>query len=113
MLDQSPGAHQELKVELDPGLELVEVAGPRVASFREGPEGSKTRVTIKLDGEGPGRSPLTIRAICHAPVEGAWIVPWARPIDATWTGGRTLVTLDASRVLQSCSERSGRRVPQP
>ncbi len=45
------------------------------------------------------------------PAEGTWPIPSASPIDATWTGGRTIVRLDPSRVLQSCRERSGRRVP--
>ena len=45
------------------------------------------------------------------PAEGTWPDPSARPVDATWTGGRTMGRLDPSRVLQSCQERSGRRVP--
>ena len=109
-LDESPGAPRRLTIELDPGLELVDVTGPRVASFRVEATGPSTRVAIRLDGEGSGPSSLKIRAICHAPAEGAWAVPSARPIDATWTGGRTTVRLDPSRVLQACRERSGRRV---
>ena len=110
-LDESPGAPRNLTIELDPGLEAVDVAGPRVASFRVEAVGPGSRISIRLDGEGAGPSPLSIRAICQVPAEGTWAVPSARPLDATWTGGRTTVRLDATRVFQSYRERSGRRVP--
>jgi hypothetical protein len=110
-LDESPGAPRTLTIGLDPALEVVDVAGPRLASFRVEPDGSGSKVAIKLNGEGVGPSPLTIRAICQVPTEGSWSIPSARPLDAAWTGGRTLVRLDSSRVFQSCQERSGRRVP--
>ena len=114
ILDESPGSPRQLTIELDPSLEFVDVLGPRVAGFRyeHGVEGS--RLSIRLDGEGSGTSPLTIRAICKPPVEGFWPVPSARPLDATWTGGRTSIRLDSGRVLQASVERSGRRVaPRP
>lgn len=110
-LDESPGAPRTLAIGLDPGLEVVDVSGPRVAAFRVEPEGVGSKVSIRLDGEGSGASALLIRAICQVPSEGTWALPSARPLDATWTGGRLLVRLDAGRVLQSCVERSGRRVP--
>jgi hypothetical protein len=109
-LDESPGAPRRLTIELDPGLELIDVAGPKVASFRVEPGLTPSRVVIRLEGDGQGASPLTIRAITHAPAEGTWPIPSARPIDAVWTGGRTTVRLDPGRVLQTCSEKSGRRV---
>ena len=110
-LDESPGSPQSLTIDLDAGLELVDVEGPRVASFRSEPAGPGSRVAIRLGGEGSGSSPLTIRAICQVPPEGTWPIPSARARDATWTGGRTTVRFDPSRVFQSCLERSGRRVP--
>jgi hypothetical protein len=110
-LDQSPGAPHTLTIGLDPGLEVVEVAGPRLASFRLDPDGAGSKVAIKLDAEGVAPTPLMIRAICKAPVEGTWSIPSARPLDASWTGGETHVRLDSVRVLQSCQEGSGRRVP--
>ena len=109
-VDESPGASRSLTVDLDPGLELVDVAGPRVAAFRVVPAGQGARITIRLDGEGSGPAPLTIRAICQVPAEGTWSVPSARVVDATWTGGRTSVRLGPTRIFQSCQERSGRRV---
>lgn len=109
-LDESPGAPRQLTVELDPGLDLVDVSGPRVASFRSEPGESASRVSIRLGGEARGPSPLTIRAICHVPAEGSWPIPWARPVDAAWTGGQMTVRLDGTRFLQSCAEGTGRRV---
>jgi hypothetical protein len=109
-LDESPGAPRRLTIELDSTLELVDVSGPRVASFRFEKVDQGTRLEIRLDEGGTGPSPLTIRAICHAPAEGRWAVPSARSLDAIWTGGRTTVLLDESRVLEVCHERNGRRV---
>ncbi|WP_435010135.1 hypothetical protein P12x_001364 [Tundrisphaera lichenicola] len=109
-LEESPGAPPRLTIELDPGIELVDVVGPRVASFRVEPGSSPQRVSIRLGGEAIGPSPLTIRAICQIPAEGVWAVPSARPIDAVWTGGRTIIRLDPGRVLRGCVEKSARRV---
>ena len=109
-LDESPGSPRQLTIELDPGLEVVEATGPRVSSFRVEAAGKGNRLVITLKGEGSGPSSLTIQAICPVPAEGVWAVASARPLDATWTGGRTIVRLDESRVLQSCQEKAGRRV---
>ena len=109
-LDESPGAPRQLAIDLDPGLEAVEVIGPRVRSFRIEPAGPASRLSISLKGEGSGPSPLTIVGVCQVPVEGTWSIPSARPVDAIWTGGRTVVRLDDSRVLQSCEPRASRRV---
>jgi len=109
-LEDFDGRPRRLTVDLDPGLDLVDVAGPMVASFRAEGRGDGSRVTIGLDGEAAGPSPLTIRAACRAPTDGPWPIPSARPIGAIWTDGRTTVRLDDSHVLQACAERSGRRV---
>ena len=110
-MEESPGAPRRLTIELDPGLDLIDVSGPRVASFRVEPGPGPTRVVVRLEGDGQGASPLTLRAICQPPVEGTWAIPSARPVDAAWTGGRTTVRLDPSRVLQACRSGSSRRVP--
>ena len=81
----------------------------RLVPGRAGRAGLAGRDPARRRG-GRARRPLTIRAICPAPAEGTWPIPSARPVDATWTGGRTTVRLDPARVLQSCAERSGRRV---
>ncbi len=110
-LDESPGAPRLVVVELDPGLDPIDVSGPRVASFRVEPGGPATRITIRIEGAASGPSPVTIRAICRPPADGPWPIPSARPVDATWIGGRTTVRVDPTRVLRSCVDRSGRRVP--
>ena len=56
---------------------------------------------------GPTR--VTIRAVASVPLEGAWTVPAARPLDAVWTGGTTTVGLDSNHVVEDCRERAGRR----
>ncbi len=115
----SPGV---CRIDLDDGLELVDVSGPEVKGFRlepaSGPIGSGRRVEVALLDPDP-RSPrgtststsITIRGQVQAPLEGAWLVPSARPANAGWLGGRTEVKLDPSRVATACVERSGRRVP--
>ena len=110
-LDGNPGASRTLTIELDPGLEVVDASGPQVVAFRVEPNDVATRLTIRLLGEATGPSPLTIRAICRPPEEGPWLVPSAKPLDANWIGGRTIVRLDPSRSFQSCREFSGRRIP--
>ncbi len=55
----------------------------------------------------------TLQLVAHAqvPSEGRWKVPAMRPLDATWTGGRTTVILDPLRAVSECRERAGRLVP--
>ncbi len=69
-----------------------------------------TRVTVELVNEARTAS---LRFLAHArvPSEGAWSIPALRPLDATWTGGRTTVVLDDSHALRACRERAGRLVP--
>jgi hypothetical protein len=99
-----------LSVQLDPGLEPIEVTGLGVVSFQASatPEGS--RLTIRLRGESSGPTSVAIRAVARAPEEGTWTVPSARPLDAYWIGGRTIVQVGPTRVLADCRERFGRRV---
>jgi hypothetical protein len=110
-VDAGRGA-RTLQLELDPGLELIDVTGPAVANYRSETAGAATRVVVRLDGDG-APAMLSVHALTRVPVEGAWVVPAARPLDALWTGGTTSITLDASRVLEECRERSGRRIAAP
>jgi len=110
-LDVAPDASRTLSIGIDPGLEVADVSGPHVASFRLEPDGAGSVLQIQLTGDARGPAPLKIRGVCQAPMEGSWTVPSARPRKAHWTGGRTLIRLGGSRVLQSCQNRSGRRVP--
>ncbi len=111
-LQCTPGAPDRMTIELDPGVEVLEISGPRVASFRVEPKATGCRVAVGLaKGVSGAATPLILKGNCQAPSEGTWSIPSARPVDATWTGGRVSVRVDPSRVLQGCTERSGRRVP--
>ena len=98
-----------LEAELDPGLELIDVQGPAVRGYRIQRPGSAPRVMVVLDGGSPS---AVIRFLAHAsvPSEGAWRIPAMRPLDATWTGGRTTVILDELHVVRQCREEAGRLV---
>ncbi len=97
---------------LDPGLELVDVTGSGVDGYQAEAIGATTRVTVRLE-EGATPTIVSVRAVARVPSEGVWTVPSARPEGALWTGGRTLIRLDASRTLEECRERAGRRVAPP
>jgi hypothetical protein len=107
-VDTAPGP-RTLNLELDPGLELIDVAGPAVASYHAEATGATTRVMVRLEVDDAPPT-VSIRALTRVPAEGTWTVPSARPLDAVWTGGLTAITLDAGRVLEECRERAGRRI---
>ena len=108
-LELDPRHPRHLEAELDPGLELIDVQGPSVRGYRIERLGPATRVRVALDGESPA---AVLRFLAHDPVpsEGAWRIPAIRPVDATWTGGRTTVILDALHVVRECREQAGRIV---
>ena len=113
-VDAGPRGPRQFAIDLDPGLELLDVTGPGVDEFQAEAFHDRTRVLVRLTGESDGPSPVSVRAVAWVPSEGTWTVPSARPLDALWTGGNTSVRLDASRVLEGCRERSGRRIaPTP
>lgn len=107
-------------VELDPGLELIDVQGPAVRGYRIERLGrgqavttrtnQGTRVAVTL-AEGVRTASLKFLAHARVPPEGRWSVPSLHPVDATWTGGRTTVVLDDLRAVRKCRERAGRLVP--
>ena len=104
--------------DLDPGLELIDVAGPEVRSFRlidngVAPAGrSRVEVTFRTTESSAARIlPLTIRGHAAVPLVGVWSIPSATSIGALgWLGGRTEVRLDPAREVVASVERSGRRV---
>lgn len=110
MVALDPRGPRRFVVELDEGLEFLGASGPAVEAARAGSAGGRTRVTVVIGEQVSGPTPVTFTAIARVPAEGAWAVPAARPIDAQWTGGKTSVRLDPSRVVKECRERSGRRV---
>jgi hypothetical protein len=108
-IDARRRAPRPLVVVLDPGLELVDISGSGVDGYEAEADGAATRVKVLL-GDGPAPSILSVHAVARVPSEGIWTVPSARPEGALWTGGRTMVRLDASRTLEECRERAGRQV---
>ena len=112
-VDSSSTAARRFDFRLDAGLDLIDVTGPAVASYRVDPAtevpSEGTQISVRLDEAGPGTSPIRVRALAKIPPEGAWKVPSARPLDATWTGGRTLVRFGTDRVVSGVEELSGRQ----
>jgi hypothetical protein len=109
-LELDPHHPSRLEAELDPGVELIDIVGEAVRGYRveHPPTGTRVAATIA-----EGVRSTTLRFLAHArvPSEGAWRIPALRPLDATWTGGRTTVVLDPLRAVTECRERAGRLVP--
>ena len=99
-----------MEIELDPGLELIDVQGPAVRGYRTERSGSVTRLDVTVDGDRKSSTELRFLAHVQVPSEGPWTIPAMRPINATWTGGTTTVVLDDFHVLQQCREKAGRRI---
>ena len=99
-----------LEVELDPGLELLSIQGSGVSGYRILPESGSRRVVVTLGGELKRATELKFLAHARVPVTGRWQIPAIRPLNATWTGGATTVTLDDFHVVEECIEKAGRRV---
>jgi len=101
---------RRLAIELDSGLDLIDVSGPKVKGYRVQRHGPTNRLDVVLaDGRD---SSAEVRVLAHvdAPMEGPWTIPSARPIAAVWTGGTTTVLLDADVTLKEWREKSGHRV---
>ena len=94
LLELDPRNPKALEVELDPGLELLDVVGSAVRGFRIEPRAGRRRVIVTLGGE--LKSATEVRFLAHArvPRDGVWPIPAIRPLNATWTGGTTTVILD-------------------
>jgi hypothetical protein len=100
----------QLGIELDAGLDLVDVIGPKVQRFRAVRQGLTTRVEVSLDSDRNPSTELRIFAHVDVPREGAWTIPSARPSSAVWTGGTTTVLFDDDIAVSEYREKSGRRV---
>jgi hypothetical protein len=109
-LDLDPQHPGRLEVELDPGLELIDVKGPMVRGFGVERHESATRAVVAL--EGGWKTAALLRFLAHAdiPSEGCWRIPAMRPLNATWTGGITKVILDEHHTLRAWREKAGRLV---
>lgn len=101
-----------LIVELDPGLEPLEVLGPSVLGFEPIVSSGKPQLSIRLAANtGDLSVPISIRAAAKRPETGRWEAPAARPIHAAWTGGITTIRIDALTRIGACEPLAGRRVP--
>ncbi|MGO9917505.1 MAG: hypothetical protein ACLQIB_22735 [Isosphaeraceae bacterium] len=105
-----PRNSRQLTIELDPGLDLIDVSGPKVKGYRLQRQGPANRLEVALEGE--RNSPTELRILAHVdvPMEGSWTIPGARPLSAVWTGGTTTVLLDDDVAVKEWREKSGRRV---
>ncbi|WP_422925379.1 hypothetical protein [Singulisphaera sp. PoT] len=110
----APRGTRRIQVELDPGLEFLDATGPGVESSSAEIVENRTRVSVQFSAKLTGSTHVKFRAFTRVPSEGPWAIPAIRPIDALWTGGRTSLKLDASRIISACREQAGRRVaPEP
>jgi hypothetical protein len=108
-----PRAPRTLTVEMDSGLELLGVTGPEVGGFhseRAEPGGPLTLRVQLSEGVGPSTR-LLIEALARAPGTGRWVVPSARLVGGTWTGGRTSVWVGPSREVELVRPVAGRAAP--
>jgi len=109
-VELDPRNPKPLEIELDPGLELIDVQGPAVRGYRSERAGAATRLGVALDGDLKSSTELRFLAHAQVPSEGPWTIPALRPLNATWTGGITTVILDEFHILQECREKAGRRI---
>jgi hypothetical protein len=112
-VELDPRNPRPLEIDLDPGLELIDVQGKSVRGFRIEREAAPTRLAVNLDGELKPSTELRFLAHAQVPSEGAWTIPAIRPRNATWTDGRTTVVLDESHLLEECREKAARRILGP
>ncbi len=111
LVEPIAGGSRRLEASLPLGLELVDVAGPAVASYRVQPASDGTNtLSIRLIDSAIGPSTVVVGAMARIPDEGAWRIPAAKPLHAAWTGGRTLVHLNPSLALGGCRLLAGRQV---
>ena len=115
-VETTAGSPPACVIELDPGLELLDVVGPEVERFHLEPvdrPGGSRRVSVRFHDHETNRSrrtTITLRGRVQVPLDGPWLVPAGRPVNARWLGGTTEVRLDPTRRLVAVEERAGRRV---
>ena len=111
-----PRLRSPLIFELDPALELTDVKGPFVESFRIQGDGPNSTVSVYLRAEHTGASEtkLSFEAFPRIPLEGRWLPRTVSLRNAIWRGERTRIHIDDSRIIESVKELGGRQVsPAP
>lgn len=106
----SGGGPRRLSVDLDPGLEVLDVQGPALVSYQVEATASGSRLAIRFGDDVKEQTSFIVRATARVPDEGPWSVPAAKPVETAWTGGRTVVRITSARVLEDCQDRAGLRV---
>jgi hypothetical protein len=109
-VELDPRNLKPMEIQLDPGLELVDVQGPAVRGYRTERSATGTRLDVTVDADRKSSVELRFLAHVQVPSEGPWTIPAMRPINASWTGGTTTVVLDDFHVVQHCTEKAGRRI---
>jgi hypothetical protein len=109
-VDLDPRNPKLLRIELDPGVELIDVQGAAVRAYHSERSGNATRLAVTVDSGLETSTELRILAHTQVPAEGEWKIPGLRPLDAIWTGGTTTVFLDKFHVMKECREKAGRLV---
>ena len=67
-----------LEIELDSGLELIDVLGPAVRGYHTERLGTSSRLYVNLDGGLESSIALGLRAHAQVPSEGNWMIPGLR-----------------------------------
>jgi hypothetical protein len=109
-LELDPRNPRPLEIDLDPGLELIDVQGPSVRGYHSERVGAVDRLKVMVDAGTKASAEIVLLAHAQVPSEGEWSVPGLRPLNATWTGGMTSLLLDELHILKECREKAGRRV---
>jgi hypothetical protein len=109
-VEHDPRNPGRLQVELDSGLELIDIQGPELRGYRLERSGSATRVSVALQVGTQSTAVLRFLAHAQVPSEGPWTIPAMRPLDAIWTSGTTTVILDELHVVRECREKAGRLI---
>ncbi|MFO0910253.1 MAG: hypothetical protein U0794_18235 [Isosphaeraceae bacterium] len=125
LLSAGSWSARELVIELDPGLDLIEVNGPRVEDVQTesvvvpGGEAARPRIVARVrlrprvasETEEAATTSVTVRAMTSLPDAGRWLVPSFRAVNAVWTGGTTRLSFAASRVVRRVEELAGVQSP--
>jgi hypothetical protein len=113
-------AERKLVAVVDAGVEVTGVTGTGVDGVQIQPIGDgTTRLRIGLTGDrssAPAREPsaprsatkIRVSGLARVPLEGRWLIPSARPVNAFWTGGTTSVQIAPGRRVTDIRLLAGR-----
>ncbi len=73
-----PRNARRLEVDLDLGLDVIDVSGPKVKGYRVQRQGPTNRLEVALEGERDSSTEVRILAHVNVPIEGPWTIPAAQ-----------------------------------